>query len=185
MEDGKKLGLKYNRKLAVIVLIIVVLFSIWFAGGRGLENAREAVIEIYNNGVDNDGVGIKKDLSVRTSAADKLSVLAEKNFVDASELKNVVVQIENASDLGDVVRWNSKLDVEAYEVYNAINNSDASDADLKSANSLYNEISSRGNMIKNDGYNAAAIKFNQNTLKSFPANLIAKLKGIDELEIFR
>lgn len=185
MEDTKKLGLKYNRKIAVAVLIIIAIFSIWFSGSRGLENARNDIIDIYNNGVDNDGVGIKKDLSVRISAADKLATLAEKYTIDVSSLKNIIDEIENAGNLSEVAEYNSELDVAVYEVYNAINNSDAGEADMKSARSLYNEISSRGNMIKNDGYNTAALEFNQNTLKRFPANIIAKLGGIDELEIFR
>ena len=183
-QTSKKTRFLYNRGLAGVVLAAAIVLSILIGGGRGLKNARADVMQIYSNGVEGDGVGIRKDLSARFLAAEKLLTLAQKNDVDASALAEVLAAYSGQEDLSAAYEVNALLDAAVYPVYNALLNEQVSQADQKAAQSLYNEISSRGNMIKNDGYNASAAEFND-TLHSFPANLLAGIWGVDELELFR
>lgn len=175
-----------NRTVASVICVIAVLLSIWLGGGRGLINERNAVEDIYYNGVNKDGVSIQKDITVRFQAAGKLAVLAEKYSVDAAELIKMEKKYESAAGISANAEANEGLDSAVYAVYNGLmNNSQISEADKKSAQSLYNEINSRGNMIKNDGYNAEAQRFNSETLGAFPANIIAMVRGVKKLELFR
>lgn len=185
MDETRRTNLLYNRKLAAAVLAVAVVLSVFLGGGRGLKNARADVYGIYANGVDGDGIGIAKDLSARFAAAEKLWNLTVKHGLSVPELQEAIANYRAAGTMTQTAAANGALDTAAYAAYNLLQADTVPEADRRSAGSLYNEINSRGNMIRNDGYNAAALEFNEKTLSGFPAGLLAGLWGIEELELFR
>lgn len=177
-----------NRKLAVIVLIICVLISIFGFGGGALKNERYDVQMVFSEGTDTS-------LSTRHSldayldrAAERANMLAEqgdKFAADADLVAAVRKHVENlsASDgLDERHKAYTELRPAVEKLFTALEQ-DYSDTEIVDAKLAYNDFKGAVNLIQNDQYPALASKFNEK-LNAFPASFIGGLFGVEPLNTF-
>ncbi|MGI5971058.1 MAG: hypothetical protein ACOX7P_04965 [Oscillospiraceae bacterium] len=170
---------------AWVILVVAAVLCIIFGGGRSLKNERSRIEDVFYNGVKGDGISIAGDMNKRATVAEKLASLADNYGVATQALESAIKSCKESGGPSELAEGNAALEKAVFSVYNALANADLTKADQKSARSLYDEFNSRGNTMKNDGYNALAEKFNTKTIREFPAGIIARIRRIKPLALFR
>ncbi len=178
----------YNKKLAAVILVIVILGMILLGGGRSLARERAREAQLFWNGTSGDGNSIANDLHVRCEAAANLVTVA-KRYMDANadEIKAINEArdaLEAALTPTEAFEANYALTLAADHLYSVLNNKELSDADKKHVSGQFTELTSRNQTISHDGYNAKAAAFNE-LLGRFPTSIIAAVSGVAPLELFR
>lgn len=178
-----------NRKFAAVVLAACVFASIFLLGGGALRNNRYDILRVFSDGTDTS-------LSTRHSmdaylqrAAERANALAEQgvkleakeSLVEAVRTYAQVVSTSHvALDERHLAYQNLTAAVES--LYTQLER-DNDEIDLLDAKLAYSDYKSAVNMIQNDQYPVLASEFNQ-SLKEFPANLIAAMFAIKPLNTF-
>jgi len=179
---------KTGRRIALIVLVVCVLVSILFGGGRKLEQYRERQLQCFYDGVDGDGLCIYNDLMVRVTSAHNLLSLSERYLKPTDEavtdLQDAITAMDAAVGVGEYFEANYDLTLASTELYNTMAAQELSEKDERLLSEQFTEMSSRNMTISHDGYNAVAVEFNS-LLSAFPTSLIAAVNGVDRLEEFR
>ncbi|MEA4824972.1 MAG: hypothetical protein VB111_12810 [Clostridiaceae bacterium] len=178
----------YNRKLAVIILVICIVGTILVGGGRSLERYRDTQGQLFYNGTTGDGNSIASDLRARCEAGHNLITVAKRymdaNAAEIKALSDSITTLENAATVREAFDANYDLTLSADHLYSVLNNTALSDADKKLVSGQFTELTSRNQTISHDGYNTVAVEFND-LLGRFPTSVIAMANGIVPLELFR
>lgn len=178
--------MKYNRKLAALILVLCIVGTVLISGGRSLRQYRETQSELFYMGPK--GFSIYNDLMARCEAGYNIITVARRymdaNSVDLASLADAITAVENAQGPSESYEANYRLTVAADQVYALLSQQNLSDADKKLLSGQFTEMTSRNQTIANDSYNTTAGKFND-LLKGFPTGLIAGINGIRPLELFR
>lgn len=177
-----------KRPIAWSITIITIITAIWGLGGSKLSNQAKQATEVFYQGVNNDGLSINHDLDRRADAAYNLYTVASR-YLDATDTQLTKLlqardQLMKAAGIADKYTANVLLDEAATAVYDQLVNYPLNEADQGFRQSLMTELASANATISHDGYNTVATDFN-NLRNSFPAILISKLCGIDQLDYFR
>jgi hypothetical protein len=175
-----------RRAPARAILMVVVAASILISGGARLSSERAAVTGIYTAQQE-----IFADLAARAEAAYNLCAVAK----DYPAISGVIV--DSVSDargslletLKDTeargAHWatDAALDTAVALLYSELPAAGLSEADAAFALKQYAEFTGRGATITRSTYNASAGLFNAK-LRAFPANLIAPITSVRDLELF-
>ena len=177
-----------NRKLAVIILVICALASIFGFGGGALRNERYDVQTVFSEGTDTS-------LSTRHSmdayldrAAERANMLAEqgdKFGADAdliATVRNYANKISTDKGLDERHKAYTELRPAVEKLFTALENN-YSDTEIVDAKLAYNDFKGAVNLIQNDQYPALASNFNEK-LNAFPAKFIGSLFGLEPLNTF-
>lgn len=176
-----------DRKIAVFLMIIMIVLGTVFGSHRSLGKLYNSAKDVFYNGEKGDGFSIQHDLDDRFEESLKLVKIAEKypslnnKYID--DVKAARDKLKNAGTIKDKSKANSELDAAVFALYNELGNQKLSSQDEKYRTSSYGTFSSYGDTISHNSYNSIARKFN-NTLNKFPANLLGRLTGIQELDTF-
>ena len=182
------MNILYNRKLAALILAVVVLGMILVGGGRSLAQERAKEAQIFWDGDTGDGHSIANDLHARCEAAANLITVAkrymEANAPEITALRDAAAALESAVTPSEAFEANYDLTLAADHLYSVLNNLELSDADKKHVSGQFTELTSRNQTISHDAYNVKAVYFNA-MLERFPTSIIAAVNGIAPLEAFR
>ncbi|MDO4547937.1 MAG: LemA family protein [Clostridia bacterium] len=176
-----------NRKLAWIVLVVCVLFSLSFSSERALANLRLQVETVFVSGAHNDGLCINNDLKERAENAYNIASTASNYSAVDSALVQAARDASNALASAETISEKYAANVACQkaveDLYTAVENTTISETDRSFILNQYKEFQSRADTIKRDHYNQRAMEYNS-VLDQFPANLLARLARIDKLELF-
>ena len=182
--------IQYNRRLAIAVLIVCILASIFGLGGMGLARSRNAALRVFDEGVDTS-------FAVRFSIGAYLENCAGYARTMAEEFRMRVNSesetAKTALDLSEKAGDGDHLDARK-EAYAALNSAvealysefHASIADKNAQadfDRAYANYQSETNKIRYDEYNAMARDHNA-LCTEVPARWIAGIYGIGSLETF-
>lgn len=178
----------YNRRFAAVILLVCIIGTILIGGGHSLERYRDAQSRLFAEGTTGDGNSIQNDLRARCEAGHNLITVAKRymaaNAAEIESLSGAITALENAATVKEAFDANYDLTVAADHMYSVLNNTELSDADKKLVSGQFTELTSRNRTISHDGYNTAAMEFNE-LLGRFPTSVIAAANGITPLELFR
>jgi len=183
-----KVKLKENKKIALIVAAVMILFSVLVLGGTKLRADRDEVQELFYEGVNRDSLGIYNDLQARLESAYNLITIANKylpaNSEEASNLLGARQSLIDAKTPSEMYNANHTLTVAVDTLYSELNNYEMDEEDKRLAAKQFAELSSRNQTISHDLFNAEASHFNS-TMGTFPAWLVAAVNGIEPVDLYR
>ncbi len=179
-----------SRKTAVVVFIVLVLFSVLFGSHRSLNALRNDAMDVYVNG-DDTGLSILANMN---SIQEYTAVLLKNasvyyNSSDAAykALTDAYGQLTASAGTPDAARHRQALS-ELVTACTALqlDYSDRNDIPQESAKTMtrsINDITSMKDQLRHSGYNMLAADFNA-VLETFPAGLLGGLTGVKALPLF-
>lgn len=178
--------IKENRKLALAVLAVCVLISVFAFGGIALGREHGKVETVYTTGALNDGLSVKTFLTERGTEALKLAAIGAvylgEDDADVKALQEAAEQINEATGIAERLAFSRNIENAQSMVYEKLQKAGLSDEDAREVRVYDRNITSAGQKMANDVFFENAASFNK-TLRGFPANLISGLTGIEPLEI--
>ena len=182
------MALMKKRSVAWVVFAICVVFSLLFSGGRALFDKRNDTTAVFfDKGVEGDGLCIKRDVIQRGECAYNLAGVAanypavDKALVTAAQ--SASTQVSEARSIPEFRQANDACQRAVEDLYTVLSNMSLSEKDRSFALKQYDEFQSRGSAISRDGFNEKARTFNHDR-NQFPANLLAQLTGVKEVDLF-
>ena len=183
--------MKYNYKLAALILALAVLGSVFIGGGHSLSKKYTKVRETFFSGAEGDGLSIYSDIKERRDSGYNLLTISKRYLSQTSEevkaLSATIQSLEQAisgSSISDMYRANEELTGTAEALYRKLSEQALSESDKKLLEAQYANITGNALTISRDGFNAKAQEMND-TLSRFPTNVIAAVNGIHKLDLFR
>jgi len=177
-----------NKIVALIVSFDLVLVSIFVIGAAQIR-ANKAVVQ-SDFFVQENALSIQSQLDTIFSEAQNMLTVARRY---ASANHPQVEAIENTFAMIDTIPHHSNA-----ELYQAVNqlinqvealhgnrsNFNMTERDLAYFYSIMVNIESSGRIINNNNFNQQAAEFND-TLRSFPANVISAVRGISPIYLYQ
>ena len=177
-----------NRKVAVVVLAVCVLVSVFGLGGMGLARERGKVLTVYDRGADTS-------LSTRHSMDAYLDSAAENARLMVSEARLHMGDsqvIDKVEQLAETLASAESIDAryEAYveiktavdslydAMYRAVQGSDFTNFKV-----AYDDFWGCDDLIRHDEYHDLAAKYNR-VVAGFPGSLVAGITGQGALNPF-
>lgn len=167
---------KYNRALATVVLVAVIILSTVFGVARTVNSYSSKVEKLY------DSTLVLSDLRDLSGYASKILAIGSSTGADTQALGDAISGLNN--NLSDPTAVSEYVDViltEASVVYNDALYSGKLDDTTSLVAYMANVDSTNMRLKHNSEYNAAAKKYNS-VIKSFPASVFAI--GRDSAVIF-
>lgn len=178
----------YNRPLALLLTVPVVLLSVLLSGGGHLASEKTKIEQFFFSGVDADGYGIAKDLVTRAEAAYNMAVLLEdalgKEDGDVAAVYTLHKEMQAEERVSLLYGLDQQLQGHVQSLEGRLGGLSLSEETQRLFQRQYADFASFGHTIKQNTYNFQADAFNQRLL-AFPANLISKLYGVKPIEAFR
>lgn len=176
-----------DKKTAVIVTSIVVLFSILYGSHNSLIKLKNQVTEVFFNGENGDGKGIDSDLEYISDECYNLTVVAgrymDKKDERIQDILNNRDILNEADTPGEKFKAKDKLIESAENLYNDLVTMDLNEKDQYYRDSFPVNVESRELIISHNSYNDKARAFNQ-TLKKFPANILGTVTFVKPQELY-
>ncbi|MDO4865441.1 MAG: hypothetical protein Q4C10_02715 [Clostridia bacterium] len=177
-----------NRKVAVVVLAVCVLVSIFGFGSIGLARERAKVLTVYDRGADTS-------LSTRHSMDAYLDSAAENARLMVSEARLHMEDspvIDKVEELADALASEESIDAR-YEAYVAMKTAVDSlydamyravqGSDFTNFKVAYDDFWGCDDLIRHDEYHGLAARFNR-LVAGFPGSLVAGISGQGALNTF-
>lgn len=180
-----------KRPVAVLVLVVLALVSVFGIGGARLKGTRSSTAALYSSAQDDYGHSIQGDFAAQTDAAASLIRVA------GNVLGQDDVDVQAAQAALDA--WNAEAQAAQPAVQYALNTdlagavdlvytsaADAADAKAKGQlDDLHDSFTSAQATIERAAadYNTKAEAYNQ-TVSAFPANVLAVAWGAGPLQTF-
>lgn len=178
-----------NKKVAVILCVLLVLVAVLFGSFRSLNAQRNKALSVYING-DETGLSILSNLNSISEYTSTLLKTASVYYSDSdevyAELKTLyeTLQTSNRNDPAvNGATLTSLMSTCTLLQTDYQNRSDVSEQDAKTMTRSINDIISMKDQIRHSSYNQLATAFNQ-TLEGFPAGLLSSLTGVQVLALF-
>jgi len=182
------MGFLNNRKTAMAIMAILILFSSLTGTQRSLSSLQQKALRIFELGADGDGISIQNDLNERASLAYNMVTIGRKYLEEENALiQNVLAAIDaltEAEGPKEKYKANLTLDKAVTDLYHVLSQMELRDVDKPYPNRLYTDFNSRNDTISHDPYNQEAAAFNE-VLETFPANVFSSIFGIRPLELFK
>ena len=177
-----------DRKVAIVITIIIMILSTGFGAHRSLENRGEYAEWVFYHGSYGDGGGIQSELDTRAGLASNLLIVAGRYLDDEDEavqrLKNAREALVQAENIGEKYIANEELSQAADNLAQVLNACSLTENDRRYQRGIIVEMESANEIIGHDEYNTLANAYNRNVLGSFPANILKEIVGVEELETF-
>ncbi len=173
-----------NRPLALVVLALVVVAALILGGGGKLMDKRTALESKFDAPAESIGAEL---LEMRTNAAALLGManrIEGTNTAFVSALSDAVEEIDQAKTIAERHAASLKLSVAVENCYQNLTTLSLPEMTAKDARYAYRNFTSAQLRITHDDYNQQAEAFNRE-LNGFPASLIASLRGVKPLSLFR
>ena len=181
------MSLAYNRRVAAVFLVVVIVLSSIFTGRAGLLREYNKVEDIFKNGAEGDGLGIQNDLNDRVNYAYNMVIVAQRYMQDSDENIALVIEVRDslieASDHGEQYRANLQLTDATEQLFSKLSTFELTETDKGLLRRTVDNLRSRNDTISHDPYNEAATEYNR-IRAAFPASLIALLTGVKAAVLF-
>lgn len=177
-----------KRPTAVLALVLAAVVAIFGVGGAKLKGERGRVQALYT-ATNAHGQGMANDLALRADAAANLIRLCSQVLGEddpAVQAAQQALDAWNATDSGspaDQFAANTVLGSAVGTMYNKVYDNDKMNKDIERQYAVF--LSAQSTITHTaEEYNSTARQYN-NSLKSFPANILAGLWGMEEVELFQ
>lgn len=181
--------LSENRKLAWVVLAVAVIVSVFGLGGAKLAREQEALIEQFYEGTDADTTRECMDAYL-DRALDCAQVMASEaklrlgaDNATAARVDEAIASFGDDDTLDERYGAYTTLQGLSDELYNRFFDGSVAEAERVNFKRAYDDFWGADKYIQRDPYRKAARNFND-SLRGFPAGLVAGLWGIDALNTF-
>ena len=177
-----------NRKVAIIICVIVVALSIFSGARRSLSEVIRETEDAFVYGVAGDGQSIYHDLNTRAQLANNLVTVAER-YLDPDEdvvadVRVAAAKLQRESRPGVCYDLNADL-TEALSALNAaLLNEELTETDEGYRQGIMTDLTSYAYTIAHDGYNDLVRELNEDTLKDFPARILKILTLVGNAEYY-
>ena len=183
-----KKGWLRDRKVAIVITIIVMICSTGFGVHRSLEDKGEYAEWVFYHGSFGDGGGIQDELDTRAGLASNLLVVAGR-YLDSEDeavqrLKEARETLVTADGIGEKYLANEELSQAADNLAQVLDACNLTDNDRRYQRRIIVDMESSNEIIGHDEYNQLANAYNRNVLGVFPANVLKEIVGVEELETF-
>lgn len=173
-----------NRPLALVVLAAVILAALILGGGGKLMDKRIALEDRFDAPSESIGAELAE---MRTNAAALLGIAnriegANAEFVSA--LNDAVEEMDRSKKISERHAASLKLSVAVENCYQNLTALSLPEMTAKDVRYAYRNFTSAQLRITHDDYNQQAEAFNRE-LNAFPASLLAALRGVKPLTLFR
>ena len=173
-----------NRPLALTVLALVIVAALILGGGGGLLKKRAALEAQFDAPAESIGAELRE---MRSNAVALLGIAEGRSDADAhlrAALNEALSALDRAEDISDKYAASLALDAAVESCYQNLTTLSLPDMTAKDARYAYKNFTSAQLRISHDDYNQQAEAFNRE-LGGFPASLIAALRGVKPLNLFR
>lgn len=196
------MNFKENRKLAFIILAVVVIFSITVQGSVAMLNRRGDTEVLFMEGDLRElmyrcadqaaligqmgGMYLNDDALDQYANSQTASVLRSGDYTALpAQLEALSAQLKSAIDPNESLVALSTLDDCVEKAYTGLDMLNISEADFRNIKLAYYDFTGAIDIISRDGdekdsYTAKAQKFNKE-IAGFPASLISGVLGVDIL----
>lgn len=182
--------LKDNRKLACCVLIVCILGSIVGLGGAGLVRERNNLMDVFYSGAEHQETGRYSMDAYLDRASECVQIMIAEaqlylgdDCTPAHEMKDALAYFGDDDSLDQRYAAYTELQKDSDNLYNAMYAAELTDAERANFKRAYDDFWGSDKYIRKDAYREMAANFNAD-LKNFPANAVAKLMGVEELNSF-
>lgn len=168
-----------NRKVAVMICVIVIALSILSGARRSLSEVIRETEDAFVYGVAGDGRSIYHDLGNRAQLANNLVTIAER-YLDPEEdtvsrVRVLSAKLQRESQPGKCYDLNEELAEALCDLNAALLNEPLSETDEGYRQTIMTNLVAYDELISQNGYNKLVRKLNEETLKEFPARLLKLL----------
>lgn len=182
--------LNENRILAWVVLAVCALGSVIGLGGASLLRERNALMDVFYNGVESQDTGRYSMDAYLDRASECVQVMAaEAQLYLGNDCETANDMLATLADFGDDdtldMRYNAytRLQRDSDTLYNAMYAANLSEANCVNFKRAYDDFWGCDKYIRKDAYREMAAAFNAE-LRDFPAEIVAKIMGVEELNSF-
>lgn len=176
-----------SRATAVLAAILAIIVSVFLGANLSLGRARSNAAELFYNGIDGDGFGINYYLHEISGASANLVTVAKRHADESNpllvQLEAARAQLQEADTPGQKYAAAQKLRASVEQMDAYLQTLELDDYDANYHSKLVVNIDSYYRIISSDPYNQYAARYNQ-SLKAFPANMLARMTGNKELELY-
>lgn len=176
--------------MAWCVLVVCVLGSIVGLGGAGLVRERNMLMNVFYNGTERQETARYSMDAYLDRAAECVQVMIAEaqlylgdDCVPAQEMKNALAYFGDDDTLDQRYAAYTELQKDSDTLYNAMYAAELTDAERANFKRAYDDFWGSDKYIRKDAYREMAADFNTE-LKNFPANAVAKIMGVEELNSF-
>lgn len=177
-----------NRSTAWLITICVVVGSVLLGSSISLNKEREHVLSLYyDSRHDAAHHSVESDLQRLAADSSNLLVVAQR-YLAADD--PYVSGVARARELLETADGPQHAATASAELYAALQDLDThlrtlalSSDDQSYQRKLMANLNATYRTLQASGYNSAAVAFNQ-TLAQFPANLLARIVGVEPLELY-
>lgn len=177
-----------DRKVAVIITVIIMVLSTGYGAHRSLLQKAETVETIFYYGENGDGVCIQSDLDTRLGLASNLLIVAGRYLSEDDEamerLTAARTALATAKTIEEKYRANEELTLAADYMDQVLQACVLTPSDNRYRAGIRTDMDAVNQIIGHDGYNDAANAYNRDVLGVFPANVLKEIVMVDELETF-
>lgn len=175
-----------NRKVAVGLTVIIMILATVLGSGRSMNAEAYAIERYFIEG--EDGYSIQRDLDTRVGLAQNLLVVAERNLdsndLAMAELQSAIYQMNEAETVKEKAIANQQLTAATERMNLVLEECALSSTDDRYRAQIRTDLASCNQTISHDPYNVMATEYNNEVLGKFPANMLKKVNGVQELENF-
>ena len=176
-----------NQSTAILIMILMILGSAFLGSRSSLMELRTKAEQVFLLGSEGDGIGIQNDLEERSAAAYNMTVIARNYLSEGDAVIQAVLEAREelaaAEGPGEKYEADQELETAVKDLKAKLEGLELTEKDAPYPQRLYTDFLSRGETISHDPYNSLAADFNE-ALKEFPANILSRLTGVKELELF-
>lgn len=185
-----------KRSGAILVFLVVVILSSFFAANRSLSGRVQEVTDLFSDGVYDPGLGyrrpsIKRQLDVRMGASNNLLSIGRfypESESETSTLSDARTRLINGlsspAGAGKLYDINKELDAAYNALYVKLGTLALDNAQRNIADESRKEWDGSAAKIQTSGYNEAVRQFSRDVLSVFPTNFVMKLALVKPPELF-
>lgn len=170
-----------NRTVAIAITVVVIVLSILGGSHRSLLAAAHSAERHFDE--------IQRDLDMRIGLASNLQVVAQRYLSPQEdalvELQNAIDALSDAQNANEKAKANQNLTAATERMDLVLQQEALQETDNRYRVQIRTDLASYNQIIGHSKYNEKVEKYNTEVLGRFPANVLAQLTGVPELESFR
>lgn len=174
-----------NRRIAIVVLLACIVFSIFVMGPAKIRSMRSEALDVFRSGTyEGYTLSVYTDLRTAAENAGRLAAVCEGAL--GAEDEDVLLLTKNAEtilssdDPETMLKAFSPMILASDRAYQRLSAASDDESAIMTAQKASAVILSSANTIEKDGYFALAASYNRE-ISRFPANLLSGLFGLDAL----
>ena len=177
-----------SSRFAAFAMAVMIVLSILLGGHRSLQAKRSGVERLFAEGTESEpGIGTR----LTNIAKESVNLCSTaKRYYDPQDpailaVENARAELYEAKTPSEKSAALDRLYAATSELYYKLHDSTPGISEKHKADVVINHtnIQSEMDKIKHNSYNEQVLSFNR-ILDGFPASLLSKLTGIDDVELF-